>query len=419
MDNVINIKRIPATAELDALSSKLCALLERKAANKMEFVEISVALCATLAQARDQFSADVGFGKWCDGEVAAGGKTLSHQDRAALIGLGRDLKLARTVFEETVRSSYRHIWEEVKNRFPVGNRFTHVGKPKVVRTTPPKPKKPSNNPPPTFSARHPFAKLPRGKELAEVFINKNGPSGVANFLKEPGCKEVWDMILQCYDAGFLRETRYYPNGLHDACTARLLFPELPRGYAAKFNMRNKADRKYIADVVIPVALANREALLKDMTTLEEFVKKADGERSPYAVEADGTMHVPTGVAKPISKPVVKSQTALTREQVDPEFTGTAMEWVDKYGHVQIMTAQEYATERFGAVVSEMRALAKRHKELPERRALDLNWLRGPLDERAVERLAEALEYLRPKFTEAEAALKVATEVIAKQKEPAQ
>lgn len=31
---------------------------------------------------------------------------------------------------------------------------------------------------------------------------------------------------------------------------------------------------------------------------------------------------------------------LTRQQVDPDFKGSSMEWVDKYGHVQIMTKAE-------------------------------------------------------------------------------
>lgn len=36
---------------------------------------------------------------------------------------------------------------------------------------------------------------------------------------------------------------------------------------------------------------------------------------------------------------------LTQEEVDPDFNGTHLEWVDKYGHVQIMTKTELEADR--------------------------------------------------------------------------
>jgi hypothetical protein len=106
---------------------------------------------------------------------------------------------------------------------------------------------------------------------------------------------------------------------------------------------------------------------------------------------------------------------LTREQVDPEFKGTPMEWVDKYGHVQIMTAEQYATEAFDAWASNARALAKRWRELPELgRDVDHNWLRSP-KQYSVRTLTESLEFLRPKIAELEALLATATAALAKKK----
>jgi hypothetical protein len=89
--------------------------------------------------------------------------------------------------------------------------------------------------------------------------------------------------------------------------------------------------------------------------------------------------------------------------VDPEFTGTPMEFTALYGHTQVLTAEGYATTRFNDLASEMSALVKRSRELPERRKVDLNWLRSP-EARSVEKLKAALEYLRPLMQEAEAAL---------------
>ena len=137
------------------------------------------------------------------------------------------------------------------------------------------------------------------------------------------------------------------------------------------------------------------------------IPKADAlaqraERKPRASSA-APKFVPRphhGVARP----------PLTREQVDPEFTGTAMDWVDKYGHVQVMTAEEYARERFSAWSANMRGVVKAAKALPELPKVDHNWLRSPRP-RDVERLADALDYLRPMVAEAEALLARARAVL--------
>ena len=98
-----------------------------------------------------------------------------------------------------------------------------------------------------------------------------------------------------------------------------------------------------------------------------------------------------------------------RKWVDPEFVGTSMEWTDKYGHVQVMTAEEYATTRFTAWAVHMRALATASRQLPELPKVDHNWLRSP-KEPSVKKLAEALEFLRPLVAEAEALLERARSV---------
>jgi ParB-like chromosome segregation protein Spo0J len=96
---------------------------------------------------------------------------------------------------------------------------------------------------------------------------------------------------------------------------------------------------------------------------------------------------------------------LTREEVDPEFKGTAMEWVDKYGHVQTQTAEQRATHRFkdwAIEIGHLGRLAKdKVKTLPD---IDLDWLRSPRVE-DVERLRVALEILRPMLARAEELLK--------------
>ena len=102
-------------------------------------------------------------------------------------------------------------------------------------------------------------------------------------------------------------------------------------------------------------------------------------------------------------PEIKSLQPLTREEVDPEFQGSAIDWTDKYGHVQIMTAERYATERFGAWASNLGAISKEAKRMPDWPNVDHNWLRSPRA-RDIAKLVEALDYLRPKIAEAEALL---------------
>ena len=105
---------------------------------------------------------------------------------------------------------------------------------------------------------------------------------------------------------------------------------------------------------------------------------------------------------------------FTPQEVDPEFTGTPTEFTDKYGHVQVMTAEQYATTRYSDWALAMRSLAKYAKSMPGLPEVDHNWLRSP-KARDVGWMIEALNVLRPLMAEAEALLERAT---ALQKEPA-
>ena len=97
---------------------------------------------------------------------------------------------------------------------------------------------------------------------------------------------------------------------------------------------------------------------------------------------------------------------LSKQQVDPEFKGSAVDFVDKYGHVQLMTAEQYATMRFSDWASNVKALARYWRTLPELRDVDLNWLRKPKPY-DIAKLTEALDALRPAIAKAEAMLTVA------------
>jgi hypothetical protein len=94
---------------------------------------------------------------------------------------------------------------------------------------------------------------------------------------------------------------------------------------------------------------------------------------------------------------------MTQQEVDPTFTGTPMEFTDKYGHVQIKTAEEYATIWFSDWAYFFQKLANQGKVAGTPRKFDHDKL-VKSDRRDIARLTEALEYFRPRFAEAEALL---------------
>jgi hypothetical protein len=108
---------------------------------------------------------------------------------------------------------------------------------------------------------------------------------------------------------------------------------------------------------------------------------------------------------------------LTPAEVDPEFKGSAVDWTDKYGHVQALTGEQYAADRFNAWASNLRILVKAAKNAPGWPVVDHDWLRNP-SPHFIGKMAEALDHLRPIIAEAEALLaRAKTAEAAKRQEP--
>lgn len=87
---------------------------------------------------------------------------------------------------------------------------------------------------------------------------------------------------------------------------------------------------------------------------------------------------------------------LTKEMVDPEFTGTDMEFAHKYGHVYTQTAEERASSRFMAWAHQFGTWAKHQQQFPLEE-IDINWLRSPT-KKHVEKLRAAYNILAPILT---------------------
>jgi ParB-like chromosome segregation protein Spo0J len=87
---------------------------------------------------------------------------------------------------------------------------------------------------------------------------------------------------------------------------------------------------------------------------------------------------------------------LTPEQVDPEFTGTSNEFTTKYGHVQLETAEERATNRFQEWTQHIRRWARDWKQQGPLTEIDVNWLRSP-HQKDVDHFLEAYKTLAVVF----------------------
>ena len=130
-DNVI-----PMPDQLERIAAQINGDLQRREHSHTDWVEATLDLCIHLATARQQFSADQAFGRWC-GDSGFGDNVISHQDRAAAIDMGRDPDRSRLILEKTERRSLRLIHDK---EF----RFTSDGKPTkpVKAETPAKPDEP-------------------------------------------------------------------------------------------------------------------------------------------------------------------------------------------------------------------------------------------------------------------------------------
>lgn len=97
----------------DPLLERISAAYTRAMNGDREWREGTLELAEALAEARARFSDNKSFGRWLN--AMPGLDDLGSDDRAALIGMGRNLDIAREILNETTRRSWRLIWlEEIK-----------------------------------------------------------------------------------------------------------------------------------------------------------------------------------------------------------------------------------------------------------------------------------------------------------------
>jgi hypothetical protein len=126
--------------------------------------------------------------------------------------------------------------------------------------------------PAKLNKQHAFYDLPRGDEIARTLLSKEAPHRIGRSINARGGKEIWSLILQCYDAGFLRNSKYSPGGTGQL-SLMLLFPHAPVTYAKRYLVTDQKDRSFIRERIIPAAMAYRDELLAAPDSLEQIVQK--------------------------------------------------------------------------------------------------------------------------------------------------
>jgi hypothetical protein len=110
-NTVVPFRNSPMAAKTEAeLVREIKAAIKRRDASREQWIDASVELGGLLVEARSRYPADQKFSNWLkDNNI-----DLNPQDRAALLHLGLDMKAMRIILQQTDRTNYRRIWDDVK-----------------------------------------------------------------------------------------------------------------------------------------------------------------------------------------------------------------------------------------------------------------------------------------------------------------
>lgn len=278
-DNIINMP-----TPMNVLADRIRNAFEKSKASRAAWVEATLSLAVTLGEARDRCGGDdTKFGIWlAENQLDFDG--LGHQTRAALINMASNLPLARVKLEETERSSWQHIWaEEMKDAFTHASKGV-VGRSQIVETPETIPQTPQlaaatsekdatqGAPPETIKMRRRNAMygLPRADEVYAVYREKNTRSLISSAARGRGGKEVWSLVLAALDQGFLTPT---DMALRREVTARILFPTAPAAWGRKYDLGDRKTVAHVRDVIMPAAIANKEAILAAPDKIAEILAR--------------------------------------------------------------------------------------------------------------------------------------------------
>jgi hypothetical protein len=272
-DNIISMP-----APMNVLADRIRALMALVETNDREWIELTIELGLRLAEARSRFSSDIQFSVWL-AENELDSDRLGHQTRAALIGMGQNIELTKTVLSETSSRSWRLIWEnEIKPR------VTSVGKPiragtsseisletikrseQTNETPDPTPEESDTNVEPDLPRATPkhsgtgkawaLAKHPDADLVYAHIMRVQSRSALATIVSKRGGRAIWDLLVEAIKLGYYGP----PSAGNERANLRMILPwVLPGRHAESINLKNDADRRYVRDIIFP-ALADHPEL---------------------------------------------------------------------------------------------------------------------------------------------------------------
>jgi hypothetical protein len=118
---------------------------------------------------------------------------------------------------------------------------------------------------------HPFFGFARGAEVAAIYRRIHQKRSISDTVKKRGNSDLWSLILEALDAGLL-----YPNDVNTTkarpLMLRSIFPWLPKCDPdwMHFHLSDSRTRKLIHDEILPLAIANKDEVMRHPKRLKEL-----------------------------------------------------------------------------------------------------------------------------------------------------
>jgi hypothetical protein len=251
-----------------------------------------------LLAARHRYIADQDFGNWLEQSPY---RDINHTDRAALLKIAEHEVYIVHLMRVSTLTSPRLIWEtfgsaaqamavshDVK---PASGIDTTVKKGTVSHDVKPASgidttvKKPDRNAARSMRRDNSFYGRERADEVQAVYQKRITHTAISKVLRSRGGKELWNLILEAIDAGFLTETNY--NSSWEAgLSLRILFPhDDAAGYCRKIDLSTLQAIKHVRDVVLPAMIAHRDFILADPSQIGKIMHRIEYDAREKSIEA--------------------------------------------------------------------------------------------------------------------------------------
>lgn len=293
----------------NVLVDQIRAAYSRAARGLHDFVEGSLDLIALFKEARLRYPNNHQFSVWlAEHEL----DFFNGHDRAALINMGDNMKLARIILQETTRTSYQYIWlEEMQPRLAYVSKMpptsaspdqpAETAPPVPVSDDPPKSDVPESNPLPPIK-HPPLPTFPTVKpkimrlgydkvDLVLSYItDRKMRHWLGNFFPEKKTSksrysQLWDLLVYSMESGAFG---LLPPSKADwsasGASARLILPwiSFSKATSIRLDLLDLNDIEIARNHLIRVVLANKELLIADPDQLLSLYNRDRVERENKA-----------------------------------------------------------------------------------------------------------------------------------------